>query len=190
MGRPYPGEVISGDDAVFFQSDSTFVAAVSDGLGHGPEAREASNRAIESLLQRREMELGDLVTALNTDLAATRGCVMSIIRFDKMRRTMESVCAGDVHAHLYHSREAHFFTPTPMVLATGHFQKQRIRVETVPVEPGSVLVIFTDGLKSRTNLKGQLDVLRQPAITIAQHLLENDSRPDDDALVLVARLPR
>ena len=190
MGRPYPGEVISGDDAVFFQSDSTFVAAVSDGLGHGPEAREASNRAIESLLQRREMELGDLVTALNTDLAGTRGCVMSIIRFDKMRRTMESVCAGDVHAHLYHSREAHFFTPTPMVLATGHFQKQRIRVETVPVEPGSVLVIFTDGLKSRTNLKGQLDVLRQPAITIAQHLLENDSRPDDDALVLVARLPR
>ena len=190
MGRPYPGEVISGDDAVFFQSDSTFVAAVSDGLGHGPEAREASNRAIESLLQRREMELGDLVTALNTDLAATRGCVMSIIRFDKMRRTMESVCAGDVHAHLYHSREAHFFTPTPVVLATGHFQKQRIRVETVPVEPGSVLVIFTDGLKSRTNLKGQLDVLRQPAITIAQHLLENDSRPDDDALVLVARLPR
>ena len=192
MGRPYPGEVISGDDAAFVQSDSTFVAAVSDenvvDVIAGPV--EASNRAIESLLQRREMELGDLVTALNTDLAATRGCVMSIIRFDKMRRTMESVCAGDVHAHLYHSREAHFFTPTPVVLATGHFQKQRIRVETVPVEPGSVLVIFTDGLKSRTNLKGQLDVLRQRAITIAQHLLENDSRPDDDALVLVARLPR
>ena len=32
MGRPYPGEVISGDDAAFVQSDSTFVAAVSDGL--------------------------------------------------------------------------------------------------------------------------------------------------------------
>src|SRR5439155_20429825 len=47
MGRPYPGEVISGDDGVFFQSESTFVAAVSDGLGHGPEARVASNRAVE-----------------------------------------------------------------------------------------------------------------------------------------------
>jgi hypothetical protein len=30
-------------------------------------------------------------------------------------------------------------------------------------------------------------VLRRPVIEIAQHLLENDSRPDDDALVLVAR---
>jgi hypothetical protein len=47
--------------------------------------------------------------------------------------------------------------------------------------------MFTDGLKSATNLKGQLDVLRQPPIAIAQHLLEKHARPDDDALVLVAR---
>src|SRR5579862_7921749 len=42
MGRPYPGEVISGDDAVFFESESTFMAAVADGMGHGHYAREAS----------------------------------------------------------------------------------------------------------------------------------------------------
>jgi len=47
--------------------------------------------------------------------------------------------------------------------------------------------MFTDGLKSRTSLKGKLEILRQPVIAIAQHLLENDARPDDDALVLVAR---
>jgi anti-sigma regulatory factor (Ser/Thr protein kinase) len=187
MGRPYPGEVISGDDGAFFQSDSTFLAAVSDGLGHGPEAREASNRAVESLIERREMGLADMVIALNADLAGTRGCAMSIIRFDKQSRTIESVSLGDVHSHLYHLRDAHFFTSIPVVLATGQVQKQRIRVETITVQPGSVLLIFTDGLKSRTNLKGQLDILRRSAITIAQHLLENDSRPDDDALVLVAR---
>jgi anti-sigma regulatory factor (Ser/Thr protein kinase) len=189
MGRPYPGEVISGDDAVFVQSDSTFIAAVSDGLGHGPEAREASHRAVESMIERREMRLDEMVTALNADLAGTRGCAMSVVRFDKQTRTIESVSAGDVRSHLYHLREAHFFTAIPVVLAAGQFQKQRIRVETVTVEAGSVLVMFTDGLKSRANLKGQLDVLRQPAISIAQHLLENESRPDDDALVLVARFP-
>lgn len=115
---------------------------------------------------------------------------MSIVRFDKQTRTIECVSVGDVRSHLYHLRETHFFTATPVVLPSGQFQKQRIRVETVTVQPGSVLAIFTDGLKSRTNLKGQLEVLRQPAISIAQHLLENDSRPDDDALVLVARFPR
>ena len=53
--------------------------------------------------------------------------------------------------------------------------------------PGSVLVMFTDGLESRTSLKGQLDLLRKPPLVIAQDLLEEHSRGTDDALVLVAR---
>jgi serine phosphatase RsbU (regulator of sigma subunit) len=190
MGRPYPGEVISGDDAVFFESESTFIAAVADGMGHGPDARKASNLAMESLSSKRDQSLGDIVIALNKELSGTHGCAMTIIRYDKITRTAECVSLGDVHAHIYYLKDAHFFTPTPLVLAAGQFQKQRVRVEKVEVQPGSVLLMFTDGLKSRTTLKGQLELLRQHPIAIAEHLLENDSRPDDDALVLVARFPR
>jgi anti-sigma regulatory factor (Ser/Thr protein kinase) len=190
MGKPYPGEGISGDDGVFFQSESGFLAAVSDGLGHGPEARQASNRAIEALSRNREVDLARLVIALNTELAGTRGCAMSIARFTKEDGMIECVSLGDVHSHLYNLRDAHFFTATPFIPGGSGLPKQRVRVEKATVQPGSVLVTFSDGLKSRTNLKGQLDVLRQPAIAIAEHLLENDSRPDDDALVLVGRFAR
>lgn len=190
MGRPYPGEVISGDDAVFFESESTFIAAVADGMGHGPYAREASNRAIEGLSLKLDRSLAEIVIALNQELSGTHGCAMSIVRFDKNTAVAECVSLGDVHTHLYHLKDAHFFTPIPLVLAAGQFQKQRVRVERVQVHPGSLLLMFTDGLKTRTTLKGQLDVLRQPPIAITEHLLENDSRPDDDALVLVARFPR
>src|SRR5215831_9884958 len=189
MGKPYPGEVISGDDAVVLKSETGLVGAVADGLGHGPEARVASNRAVEVLTQNSGMELDELLVTLNRELTGTRGCAISIIRFIKTGACLEYVSAGDVCAHLYHLRDAHFFTPTPLVLGTGHFQKQRIRVERVTVKPGSVLVMFTDGLKSRTTLKGELEVLRQPVITVAQHLLEKNSRPDDDALVCVIRFP-
>ena len=187
MGKPFPGEAISGDDAAYFQSESGFLAAVSDGLGHGPEARQASNRSIEVLSHNRDLPLEQILIELNTQLERTRGCAMNIVRFNKTERIVESVSVGDVHSHLYKLREAHFFAATPLVLGTGQFAKQRVRVETLTLEPGSILVMFTDGLKSRTTLKGQLDILRQPAIAIAQHLLENYSRPDDDALVLVAR---
>jgi anti-sigma regulatory factor (Ser/Thr protein kinase) len=190
MGRPYPGEAISGDDAVFFDSESTFIAGVADGMGHGPDARKASNRAIEGLSTKLERNLEEIVIALNQEVSGTHGCAMGIIRFDKKTGEAECVSLGDVHSHLYYLKEAHFFTPTPLVLAAGQFQKQRVRVEKVAVQPGSVLIMFTDGLKSRTTLKGQLDVLRQQPIVIAEHLLENDARPDDDALVLVARFPR
>jgi anti-sigma regulatory factor (Ser/Thr protein kinase) len=187
MGQPYRGDAVSGDDAMYFQSESQFLAAVLDGLGHGPEARKASNQAIEALSRKRESDLAQILLDLDQELAGTRGCAMCTVRFNKNDRMLECVSVGDVHAHLYRLRNAHFFAATPLVVGSGQLRKRRIRIETVTVEPGSILVMFTDGLKSRTNLKGQLDVLRQPAIAIAQHLLENDSRPDDDALVLVAR---
>jgi anti-sigma regulatory factor (Ser/Thr protein kinase) len=190
MSKPYPGEIISGDDAVVLGSPSGFLAAVADGLGHGPEARVASNRAIEVLSQRRDLDLGQLIIDLNDELNRTRGCAISIMRFDRPSASLEYVSAGDVYAHLYHLRDAHFFTPAPLTLGTGHFQKQRIRVERVALKPGSVLIMFTDGLKSRTTLKGELDVLRLPPIAIADHLIEKYSRPDDDALVSVIRFPR
>jgi anti-sigma regulatory factor (Ser/Thr protein kinase) len=187
MGKPFPGEALSGDDAILIQSDRGFVAAVADGLGHGPEAREASNRAMDAVSRNAQIDLAAMAVAIDKELADTRGCAISIVRYVKEDGSLESISAGDVHAHLYHLRDAHFFTPTPMILGIGQSRPQKLRIERVPVKAGSILAIFTDGLKSRANLKGQLDVLRQPAIAIAQHMLDTESRPDDDALVLVCR---
>jgi len=187
MGRPYPGEPISGDDAVFFRSESGLFAAVADGLGHGPEAREASNRAIETLAETHDRPMDRIAAALNEALLDTRGCAMSLVRFDAASRMVQCISAADVRAHLYTLRDAHFLASTPVILGKPESQKQRWRIETAAVQPGSVLVMFTDGLKSRANLKGMLDVLRQPTIAIAEFLLENEARPDDDALIFVAR---
>jgi anti-sigma regulatory factor (Ser/Thr protein kinase) len=187
MGKPFPGEIVSGDDGGFIQSESQFLAAVADGLGHGPEAREASNRAINVTMNRRNLSPDEIVTTLNQELADTRGCAMSVVRFSKQDRSIECASAGDVHAHLYNRKDAYFFASTPFIVGDRKIPQRKVRIEKTIAEPGSILVVFTDGLKSRTSLKGQLDVLRRPAIEIAQHLLENDSRPDDDALVLVAR---
>jgi anti-sigma regulatory factor (Ser/Thr protein kinase) len=187
MSKPYPGEPLSGDDAIIIQSEAGFLVAVCDGLGHGPEAREASNRAIEVVCNSAQDNVDQIALRINQELAGTRGCAISIMRFIRNESALEYVSAGDVHAHLYHLRDAHFFTPAPMVLGTGQLRPQKLRIEKTEVKPNSVLVMFTDGLKSRTNLKGELEMLRQPAIAIAQHLLETQSRPDDDALVCVVR---
>jgi serine phosphatase RsbU (regulator of sigma subunit) len=188
IGKPYPGEGISGDDAVFFQSESEFLAAVSDGLGHGPEAREASAHSIAAITQNRHLELGEILGAVHAEMSRTRGCAMSVVRYVANSRTLECVSAGDVRVHLYNLRETHFFSSTPFVMGDKNSSKRKLRVERVAVEPGSVIVIFTDGLESRTTLKEQLAVLRQPAVEIAEHLISTHSRPNDDALVLVARV--
>jgi anti-sigma regulatory factor (Ser/Thr protein kinase)/serine/threonine protein phosphatase PrpC len=186
-GIPYPGESISGDDALYLQSASGFLGAVCDGLGHGPEAREASNKAIETISRNSHLGLREIIDAINDDLAGIRGCVLAIVRFNAESRVLQCLSAGDVRVHLYHFRDAHFFTSTPFVIGDPDLPSRKLRVEEARVAPGSVLVMFTDGLQSRTTIKGELDLLRRPALVIAQELLEKHSRGTDDAMVLVTR---
>jgi len=42
---------------------------------------DETNLAIQSLIRRHEMDLSEIVIALNADLAGTRGCAMSIYPF-------------------------------------------------------------------------------------------------------------
>jgi anti-sigma regulatory factor (Ser/Thr protein kinase) len=186
-GRPLPGEVISGDDGAFFHSENNLLTIVADGLGHGIEAREASNRAMEVVARSPQADLDGLASALNTELAGTRGCALSVVRLDGSNGDVECLAAGDVHAHLYSGRDAHFFTSTPFVVGDAQFARRRLRTEHTTIDAGSILLMFTDGVHSRTTLKGELELLRRPAIAIAQHLLATHARPNDDAMVLVAR---
>jgi len=186
-GTPYPGEILSGDDAVYVPSDSGFLAAVCDGLGHGPEAREASSKAVAVIARKSHLGLRELVEAVNSEVAGTRGCVLCVVRFIRDQRVLQCLSAGDIQTQLYHLRDAHFFTPKSVVIGDREPGTRRLRIEEVKVAPGSVLTMFTDGLESRTNIKGQLDLFRRPSLVIAQHLLENHSRGTDDAMVFVAR---
>jgi serine/threonine protein phosphatase PrpC len=188
LGRPYPGEAISGDDGVFIQSAEGLLAAVCDGLGHGPEARRASNRAVECVCAHHDLPLKDIVEAVNREVTDTRGCVLSLARFQSPANEIECIALGDVNTQIYGPSETHFLVPVPMVLRGAEIPKRNLRSETVRLERETVLVMFTDGLSSKTSLKRQLAVLRQPPVAIAQHLMENDARATDDALVLVARL--
>jgi len=165
--------------------------AVDENL-HGCHRRQVRRQRVhdridgEQLVQRAaRMGAGNVAGEIDERFASVPESTDRLSRAD--RGKLECAALGDVHVHLYNLRDAHFFPSTPLVLGTGALSRQKVRLETVTVEPGSVLVMFTDGLKSRTSLKGQLDILRQPPIAIAQHLIENDSRPDDDALVMVAR---
>jgi anti-sigma regulatory factor (Ser/Thr protein kinase) len=189
-GTPYPGEIISGDDAIYLRLDTGFLAAVCDGLGHGPEAREASSKAVDAIAKKNHLGLREIVEAVASELQGIRGCVMAIARYHIESGLLQCLSVGDSRAHLYHFRDAHFFTPTPFVIGDRDLPARRLRVEELTVGPGSVLAMFTDGLESRTNIKGQLDLLRRPSVVIAQHLLEHHSRGTDDALVLVARFKR
>jgi hypothetical protein len=48
-----------------------------------------------------------------------------------------------------------------------------------------MVVLFSDGIRSKLDLAGELDLLREHPAVIAQRVVERFARDDDDVLVMV-----
>jgi anti-sigma regulatory factor (Ser/Thr protein kinase) len=185
-GHPHPGERVSGDHGTFSRLDGALVVGVADGLGHGPQAREASQRAIELLREESSTAIELIVEDCHAALADTRGAVMALARIPEPGGRVETACAGNVSIHLVGPGQSrHVSGPSRVLGAPG----QARRAERQEHELGSrdVVALYSDGLVTKTDLEGELDLLREHPIVIAHELVKRFGRDNDDVLVLVAR---
>jgi len=84
VSSPMPGEIQNGDAALIRHSASgDVVLAVIDGLGHGPDAAQASRKAIEVLtLMPLQTNVLEAMQEIHQELRGTRGAAgtLCIIR--------------------------------------------------------------------------------------------------------------
>jgi anti-sigma regulatory factor (Ser/Thr protein kinase) len=186
-GRPYPEEETSGDDGVFLRRDDTLLLAIADGLGHGPPAREASQAAIEAVGSSADDPPEEILMRCHQALGRTRGAVMSVVRISEPGEVAAIGCAGNTSVHVYGRSDARRFSGPSFVLgAPGRPPRVSREARTLAVD--DVVVLFTDGLTTKTDLTGELDLLlRRHPIRIAEELVRRFGRSNDDALALVAR---
>ncbi len=183
FGRPIASEHTSGDHAAFVQTDDGFAFALSDGLGHGAPAREASALAIRAFRTHSTDPPEQILDENHRALAGTRGGVMASAR--ARGGTLEAAIAGNVAVQIVAPRQERRFGGSSFVLGSRGPYKARA-AEAHPFQPGDAIIAFTDGVGSRTSIKEDLPLLREHPIVIAQRLIERHGI-DDDALVLVAK---
>ncbi len=186
LGRPCEGEPVAGDHAVFRRDDDVLLAGVIDGLGHGPAAREASDRAVAALAGAAARDPLALIGACDRALEGTRGAVLAIARLELAAGQLSHAGAGNVASRIFQQGTRTSFLSAARVLGMRQ-PPVRIPLETVSLGSDAVLVMFTDGILSRADLTLELELLRQPPLVIAHEVLERFGRKNDDALVLVAR---
>lgn len=181
-GRPYPGERVSGDDAAFARGDGGLLFTVADGLGHGELARQASSRAVNLVPRGADRSLDLLMADAHGELQESRGAVMVAgrIRSDQL----ELAGIGNITAHVYGSQKTRRFTGTSFVVG-ARGEARRPAMESIQLGPRDVLVLHSDGIRTGLDLTGELDLLREHPIVVAQRIVERFGRPDDDALVMV-----
>jgi anti-sigma regulatory factor (Ser/Thr protein kinase) len=187
VGRAGPSDPISGDDALAVRDGDRLLAAVADGLGHGPAARDAAARAIAALIDEPGNSLPELLDRCDTRLTGSRGAVLSLAGLDLGRGLLEHAAVGNVTTRVVSADGV----TRPLLAQNGTLGVGQVRkrhhVETVAVAPPQLLVMVTDGVTTRVDLSQDLVLLRQHPMVIAHALLTRFGRVTDDAMVLVAR---
>jgi serine/threonine protein phosphatase PrpC len=187
-GRPYPGQDECGDQAVAAAVDAqAAVFGVIDGLGHGPYAAVAAQRAVAVVGEHLGESPDAMLTHCHRELATTRGAAMTLACIDFTTDTLQWIGVGNVAASLVAREPSGVETSSSARLANGivGFQLPRVHTaESVDMRPGQLLVIVSDGITD-----DHLDAVdfAAPAETIAETILREHCRVTDDALVLVAR---
>lgn len=182
-----PGQTESGDRHIVAQVPQGVLAAVVDGLGHGPEAAAAAERAIGVLGSYHDNEpLTALLQRCHTALSDTRGAVMSLAIFDTRDRTMAWVGIGDVAGRLLLKTAGNRYAPESLVLRSGVVGQRlpMLKTSVARIEPGDLLIFATDGIDPGFAEHISVD---GPAEAIAKHIVDNYGKRTDDALALVVR---
>jgi anti-sigma regulatory factor (Ser/Thr protein kinase) len=178
---PYPGEVMCGDAWAV----SGMRVMICDGLGHGHAASAASNRAREVFLEKGPtLPLEQLMDQLHRALTTTRGGAVGIAEIKPEARQVLYCGIGNIAGLLLGEKNRGMVSSN----GTVGYKIGRINTFSYPWEPGTVLVMSSDGIKTRIDTDQYPGLhLRHPEIIAA--LLHRDfHRDNDDSTVVVARI--
>lgn len=188
-GRPHAEEKVSGDHAALCRPEGSdsLVLVVTDGLGHGPPAREASCAAMSAVYEHASDAPASIVEASERSVGDTRGVVMAACRIDETSGSMELASVGNIDVQVCRPRAARRFGGSSAIVGGKGNRSVRPRTETAALAAEDLLIVTSDGISSKLSIEQDLALLREHPIVIAQRIMERFSRTNDDALVLVAR---
>ena len=180
-----PRETVSGDSWGFRADGERFALIVADGLGHGPAAADAADKAVAAFDALRDVGPKEIVETVHVALRSTRGAAVAAVVADRGARKLSFCGAGNVSARLISG-----VLDRSLMSQHGTAGLQVRRLQEVDYEwpAHALLVVHSDGIVSRWDLRAVPDLLGCDAIVVAAWLIRGHLRGRDDATVVVLRV--
>jgi anti-sigma regulatory factor (Ser/Thr protein kinase) len=180
---PMAGEEVCGDAWSVSDAGGVRTLLVADGLGHGPDAAEASVEAVRLFHRYNGHTVANLIEYIHGGLRATRGAAVSIARFDPATKKIIFSGIGNVAGMLSVAGETKRMVS---MAGTAGFNARKIQSFDYPFERGLV-ILYSDGLASSWTIERYTNLAKLHPSLIAAILYRDFTRRRDDATVLVAR---
>lgn len=181
---PMRGEDVAGDSWALASDATSATVLVADGLGHGPQAAEASELACTVAMDGAQQGAAMILEDTHAALRATRGAAVAAVRIDMLREELLFAGIGNISAHLLGANEKRQLVSHNGIVGSN---MRKVQEFPAPWDADSLLVLHSDGLTSRWNLADYPGLAsRHPAI-VAGVLYRDFTRGRDDVTVLVLR---
>jgi anti-sigma regulatory factor (Ser/Thr protein kinase) len=182
---PKPGEQVSGDAcAIEYQSADRCLVLVSDGLGSGTLAAEASRAAIQVLQQKAQLGLKAILEAAHLALRSTRGAAIAIAEILPQQQQLRFAGVGNISGTLLTGDKRQSLVSYN---GTVGYQFRKVEEFTYPWTDHSLLVMHSDGLGTQWNLSHYPGLIQQHPTVITSVLYRDFRRSRDDVTVLAIR---
>ena len=178
-----PGETVSGDAWDIRIDDDDATVIVADGLGHGPVAAEAAAEFLKVFANVSGSPSAILERA-HPLMRGTRGAAVSIAEVDAKTGTVVYAGAGNISGRMISGIEDRSLMSQHGTLGV---QIRKLQDVSYPWPDHSIIVLHSDGLLTRWNLKDVGGLLQCDPAVIAGWLLRDFTRGHDDVTVVVLK---
>lgn len=181
---PKKGEQVCGDVASVRIGDHAGVFMLSDGLGHGIAANEASREAAKIFSDERNAGPAELLDYFHRGLRATRGAAVAVAQVDDRARTIKYSGVGNIAATILQDLSSRSLISHNGIV--GH-HSHKIQEFAYPWPDSAMLVMNSDGLQTNWKLSQYPGLLKKHPMVIAAVLYRDFARGRDDVGILVVK---
>lgn len=152
-----------------------------DGLGHGIDAAEAAQAGTAAAAARSGVDAEALIGHLHAAMSGTRGGAVAVASIEEGTLTFAGI--GNISGSLLSDDASRGLASMPGIVGAQFRKVQAFRLHAVP---GSLLLMHSDGLQSRWNLRDYPGLqYRHPALIVAVLQRDFDRGRDDVCIVAV-----
>ena len=174
------GEVHCGDAWSLHQDAEGSSLFVVDGLGHGTFAFEAALTAIGSFRTNPCAQPQEIMIRANGVMSRTRGGAAACARIVGDQVSYAGV--GNISGALVSAGKSQGLVSHNGTLGLAQRRTQQFEYRR---EPGALLIMHSDGVSARWNIRERIDLMtRHPAI-VAAAIYRDHARKNDDATIVV-----
>jgi negative regulator of sigma-B (phosphoserine phosphatase) len=179
-----PLDVVNGDGVFMHSDEEHLFLAIFDGAGHGQKAHIIAQASCEFIKTNINVELSDLMSRLHENLRGTIGGVGIIGKLNYDSLVFRYVAIGNVVLRKIGNSSKRAVSQDGVI----GYSIRTPREQSIQLEPNDRLIMYTDGITSTFDETDYPNIRRDNAEVIANHLISDFAKNNDDATCIVARV--